>query len=199
VIKQTILNRLSGEVMFTAEIDCSADALPSVKLGLAVKAAVKERADLSWANLSGANLSGANLSWANLSGANLSGANLSGADLSWANLSGANLSGADLSRAYLSGANLSGAKVNGDPVARLLASVQRLIEPYAFHAFEMEAGGVKIAAGCRWFSCAEFRAHVASKYPDTPKAVETLRIIEFIEGRASDLGVALEPASAVAA
>jgi len=118
-----ILNRFTGAVQFTAEIDCKPDALPSVKLGLAVKVAFKERANLSGAYLSGAylsganlsraNLSGADLSRANLSGANLSRANLSGADLSRANLSGAYLSRADLSRANLSGANLSGANLSG--------------------------------------------------------------------------------------
>jgi hypothetical protein len=113
-----ILNRFTGAVQFTAEIDCKPDALPSVKLGLAVKVAIKERANLSGANLSGANLSGADLSGANLSGAYLSGAYLSGADLSGADLSRAylsraDLSGADLSRANLSRADLSGVDLSG--------------------------------------------------------------------------------------
>ena len=103
-----VRNRFSGEIQFTAQIECSAEALPSIKLGLAVKWAVKNRADLSGANLSRADLSGAYLSRADLSGANLSGADLSGANLSGANLSRADLSGADLSGANLSGANLSG-------------------------------------------------------------------------------------------
>nr|WP_313635240.1 pentapeptide repeat-containing protein [Brevundimonas diminuta] len=72
-----VRNRFSGEIQFTAQIACGEDARPSVKLGLAVRWAVKNRADLS-------------------------GAYLSGADLSGADLSGADLSGADLSRAYLS-------------------------------------------------------------------------------------------------
>jgi len=123
-----ILNRLTGEVQFTAEIECAPDASPSIKLGLAVKFAIKSRADLSGANLSradlseanlsGADLSGANLSRADLSEADLSGAYLSGADLSGANLSGANLSGANLSRADLSGANLSGADLSGADLSR---------------------------------------------------------------------------------
>ena len=108
MIKFDVFNRFSGEVQFTAEIEASDTALSSVKLGLAVRWAVKNRA-----NLSGANLSGANLSGANLSGANLSGANLYGADLSGANLSRANLSGANLSRANLYGADLCGADLSG--------------------------------------------------------------------------------------
>lgn len=50
-MKIDILNRFSGAVQFTCELDCPADALPSVKLGLAVKMAIKERANLSRANL----------------------------------------------------------------------------------------------------------------------------------------------------
>ena len=103
----------SSEIAFIAEIECADDASTSIKLGLAVKWAVKTRANLSGANLSGANLSGADLSGANLSGANLSGANLYGADLSGANLYGANLSRANLSRANLSGADLSRANLSG--------------------------------------------------------------------------------------
>lgn len=70
-MKFDILNRFTGKVQFTAEIECADDVLPSVKLGLAIKVAVKSGADLSRANLSGADLSGAYLSGANLSGANL--------------------------------------------------------------------------------------------------------------------------------
>ena len=64
LIKFDVLNHFTGSVQFTAEIDCAADALPSVKLGLAVKWAIKSGADLYGANLSGANLSGAFLSGA---------------------------------------------------------------------------------------------------------------------------------------
>ena len=65
-IKQEILNRFSGEVIFTAEIECAADELPSIKLGLAVKAAVKARAYLVGAYLADAYLERANLAGANL-------------------------------------------------------------------------------------------------------------------------------------
>ena len=185
----------------TVEIECAATTPEGVKLGLAVRAAIGQRANLSWANLSGANLSwadlsGANLSRADLSEANLSRADLSRADLSRANLSEANLSRADLSRAVLSGADLSGAdlsgaKIHGEPLARCFARIDR-DDGYTFLAMEIEAGGVKIAAGCRWFTIAEFRAHVASEYPDTDKAKETLWIIDSIERRAADLGIITE-------
>ena len=109
-MKFEIRNRFTGAVQVIAEIECDEDENFSLKMGLAVRWAVKNGANLSGANLSDAYLSDAYLSGANLSGANLSDANLRGADLSGANLSGANLSGANLSDAYLSDANLSGAK-----------------------------------------------------------------------------------------
>ena len=98
-MKFDILNRLSGEVIFTAEIDCSSDALRSARLGLAVRAAVASKADLR-----GADLYGADLYRADLTGADLTGANLYGADLRRANLEGADLRGADLCGADLTGA-----------------------------------------------------------------------------------------------
>jgi hypothetical protein len=90
-------------VQFTAEIECAEDASKYLKIGLAVKWAIKNDANLRYADLSGANLSGANLS----------GADLSGADLRYADLSGANLSGAptihDIHKAVYSAASQPGA------------------------------------------------------------------------------------------
>jgi len=113
LLKFAVTNRYSGAVQFTAKIDCAEDAATSIKMGLAVKWAIKSRANLSRANLSRANLSGANLSGANLSGADLSGANLSGADLRSADLRGAVVKDADLRSADLSGANLFAAALRG--------------------------------------------------------------------------------------
>lgn len=89
-------------------------------------------------------LRGANLSGANLRGAYLRGADLRGADLRWANLRGANLRGADLSGADLSGANL------------IDAGQDR--RGYRFVAVSHD-DGIRIAAGCRWFTLAEARKH----------------------------------------
>ena len=107
---------------------------------------------------------------------------------------GANLSGANLAGAYLTRANLTGAIIRGDKIARLVAVAQRLTpgDQYTFYGFELETGGVKIHAGCRWFTIPEFRAHVADQYPDTDKAEETLAIIDFIERRAVSVG-AIKP------
>jgi hypothetical protein len=119
-MKFVVRNRFSGDVQFTAEIECSGDTTLSVRLGLAVKWAIRAGANLAHAYLAGANLAGANLAdanladaylaHANLAGANLAGANLAGANLADAYLAGANLAGANLAGDYLAGANLAGAK-----------------------------------------------------------------------------------------
>jgi hypothetical protein len=147
VIKFNVTNHFTGKLAFTAEIDCAEDASHFLKIGLAVKWALKTGANLSGAdlrgaylsdaylrgaNLSGADLSGAYLRGANLSGADLSGAYLSDADLSSANLRGAylrgaNLSGADLRGAYLSGADLSGANLSGAKTAELAIARTRIL------------------------------------------------------------------------
>jgi uncharacterized protein YjbI with pentapeptide repeats len=91
-----IKHRFTDAVLFSAELSAEYDsATHSVKLGAAVKLAVK----------AGAYLAGANLARANLADANLAGAYLAGANLADANLAGANLTGA-----YLAGANLARAK-----------------------------------------------------------------------------------------
>ena len=63
-MKFVVNNRWSGAPQFEAEIECEENASTSIKLGLAVKLAVKSGADLSGAYLSGAYLSGADLSGA---------------------------------------------------------------------------------------------------------------------------------------
>ncbi len=112
-MKYDILNRFAGKVQFTAEIEATGDTPRRFKLGMSVKWAVENGADLSGADLSRADLSRAYLYGANLSGADLSRAGLNGADLNGAYLNGAYLSGANLYGAYLYGANLSGADLYG--------------------------------------------------------------------------------------
>ena len=51
-----ILNRFTDKVQVTVEIEFDGNILPSVKLGLAVKAAIAKGADLYGANLYGADL-----------------------------------------------------------------------------------------------------------------------------------------------
>ena len=75
-MKFEIKKRSSVDVAFTADIQCGENTSDSVRLGLAVKFAIKSGADLSRADLSGADLRGAYLSEADLSGADLRGADL---------------------------------------------------------------------------------------------------------------------------
>ena len=78
-IRYDVLNRVSNKVQFTAHIDCDCKDDKSIKIGLAVRWAIKSGADLSGANLIGADLSGADLNGADLNGANLYKENLNGA------------------------------------------------------------------------------------------------------------------------
>ena len=72
-----IKHKLSGKILFSIETET---------MKMAVEAAIKSNADLSYGNLS----------YANLSSADLSSADLNCADLSYANLSSADLRSADL-------------------------------------------------------------------------------------------------------
>ena len=155
-------------------------------------------ADLRGAILTGADLFGADLRRANLTGAvlrrtDLGGADLRGADLRRANLTGANLSGAYLRRADLFGADLTGARIHAEGggthiISRIAARATRS-DGYEFFCFATAGGGEVIRAGCRTLTIAEYRQHVAAAYPDTPKADETLAILDYIEARARALGV----------
>ena len=108
-----IKSRWFGAVIFTADIEADESASASIKLGLAVKVAVKASANLRGADLRGADLRGADLRGADLRAAYLRGANLRGANLCGAGLRGADLDGANLRGADLDGADLSGADLNG--------------------------------------------------------------------------------------
>ena len=79
-MKYDIKNRFTGELQFTADIDCADQAPESKKLGLAVLWGLVNGANLAGAYLAGADLAGAYLARANLARANLAGANLAGAD-----------------------------------------------------------------------------------------------------------------------
>ena len=167
MINFNILNRWTGNVQFTAEINCPEDAPYRVKLGLAVRWGVKN------------------------------GAVLRGADLSGAVLRGAVLRDADLSGADLSGADLSGAVLRGDKLVKWIAEARRG-DGYSFIALLTERNGVKIKAGCRWFTEAEFRAHVAANYLGTDKATETLAILDYLAVRARQVSPAVQTPSIAA-
>ena len=156
----TIAKRPGWGASVTVNIECDPLASMGVKLGLAVLVG-------------------------HATGADLTGASLTGADLAGANLTGAYLTGADLT-----GADLTGAKIRDETVTRIVGQAVRLTpgDQYTFTAFEMEAGGVKVLAGCRWFGLDEYRLHVAAEYADTDKAADTLEILDYLERRAVRIG-----------
>ena len=175
--KFDVLNRYTGQVQFTAEIDCAADAPPIIKLGLAVKWALKAGANLARANLANVNLAEAylanvnlagayladvNLAHANLGRANLANVNLVGANLANANLAHANLAGANLARADLANANLAGADLVGAKIRDRLTLTRR---PMFIGPIGLENGtliawptndGLRLKRGCFFGTVDEF-------------------------------------------
>ena len=179
-----ILNRYSGQVQVSVEIECAENASHSIKLGLAVKAAIKMGASLSGADLSGVNLSGADLSGEDLCEANLSGAYLSGA-----NFSGANFSGANLYRANLSGANFSGAKAtNGEELIRNnpIITLGPLGSRNDYLLVQRCISGVYVKAGCFFGDLASFKEAVTKTHGDNKHAKNYLAACALIEEWSND-------------
>lgn len=109
MIQFNVLNRYSSNVQFTAKIACRENVSRALKLGLAIRWAIRNNTNLRGADLGGADLGGTYLEEADLEGADLRGADLGEADLTGADLGGADLVGAYLRGAYLRGAYLRGA------------------------------------------------------------------------------------------
>jgi hypothetical protein len=124
-MRQQLLNRLTGGVLFDADIDADAGTSGAVRLGLAVKVAFKARASLR-----GADLRGADLSVADLRGTDMRGTDLRGADLRVTDLSGASLRGAYLDGADLLGAVWGDGAKRGDGVPITRAPIMVAADPY---------------------------------------------------------------------
>ena len=156
-----ILNRFnSTSACWEGEIEDTGSTAKN--LGEAVKAALKQGADLRGADLRGADLQGAYLQGAYLPGAYLPGAYLHGAylqgadlrdadlqgadlrdaDLRDADLRGADLRGADLQGAYLRGADLQGAYLQGAKDADLAIAMTRILPEGSLIGWKKLQGGV---------------------------------------------------------
>ena len=188
-MKFPIKHRFTGAVLFEAELSAEYEAKSDgVRLGAAVKLALKADANLAGANLAGANLAGADLTHANLAGANLAGANLAGADLTranltGANLTGANLAGADLAGAYLTGANLAGANLAIDAGT-----------PNGWRAVGwLQDGWLAISVGCRNKRLAEAREYWGPSHATPAERREVLLALDYIEAVARLRGWRIEP------
>jgi hypothetical protein len=172
-----VLNRFTGRVQFTAEIECAEDASNSVKLGLAVRWGFKHGADLGGAYLRDAYLGDANLGRAYLRGADLGGADLGDANLRDANLGGANLGDANLRGANLRGANLRGADL-GDGRVYIDGGCDR--RGYYFFALG-NSDDLIIRAGCRsWSSFDAAIAHYGASYSSDGDVGECLSRLSLI-------------------
>jgi hypothetical protein len=143
-------------------------------------------ARLDGARLDGARLHGASLDRARLGRARLDGASLDGASLDGASLVGASLVGASLVGASLVGASLDGASLHGASLWRATGIIclpvgdERGYRPVAVWQGDLW----KIAAGCRWFTIEEARAHYrtnASASGSRPLAAMYLRAIDWLE------------------
>jgi hypothetical protein len=113
----SITNRWTGGVQFTANIDCAEDAPRSIKLGLAVKWAYKNKINLRGSDLSGSDLRDSDLRGSNLRDSDLSGSDLRDSDLSGSDLSGSDLRGSDLRGSDLRGSNLRGSDLRGSDLS----------------------------------------------------------------------------------
>ena len=180
-MKFDVLNRWSGGIQFTAEIECDANALPSIKMGMAVRWAVKEAANMCDANLCDADLRGANLRGADLSDANLGGANLRGAYLRGANLRGADLYGADLRGANLGGANLGEKKLVCDRPFFTIGPIGSRND--YLQAFITDAG-VMIRAGCFFDTRDQFELAIAETHGMNNHGTEYLAALALIDAHA---------------
>ena len=85
-MKFDVLNRYTGEVQFTAEIECDENERESIKLGLAIQWGYKNKKDLRCANMARAYMAGANMADAYMAGANMADANMAGAYMARASL-----------------------------------------------------------------------------------------------------------------
>jgi hypothetical protein len=190
-----IKHRHTGDVLFSADLPAEHDGAGiDVQIGVAVKLAVKARANLTGADLTGANLSRANLTDADLARADLTGANLTGADLTGAYLARADLTGANLARAYLAGAYLTRANLTGAYLAgayltgAYLAGAKAVIDggtPDGWRCVGWVRDGVlRVHVGCRDKTIPEGREYWSGK----PDRREVLAALDYIEAVAAARG-----------
>jgi len=181
-MKFEIKKRFTSEVLLAGEFPAEYEkAGEGVKLGAAVKLAVKARVDLAHADLGGVNLA-----HASLASAKLMGANLVAADLSHADLSHADLSQADLTRANLVGANLTRAYLAGTDLAHACFAGANLSHAYLAHAYvgDTDLGG----------ACLE-GADLADAITIAEKDVPVIPMIDAVILKAIEAGGALEMSS----
>ena len=169
-----IRNRFSDELIFESDVG---GETASIRLGAAIKLALKAAAHLQWADLRGANLQ-----WADLQGADLQGADLRGANLQWADLHGADLQWADLQGADLRGADLlDDLKLVGN---RPLLQVGPIGSRVDYLTAFLTENGVYLRTGCFFGTVAEFRASLAKTHVGNIHALEYSSALDLISRHA---------------
>jgi len=149
------------------------------------KRAVLTDADLTGADLTGAVLTDADLTGAvlrhavlrhaDLTGAVLTRAVLTGADLTGAVLTDADLTGAVLRHAVLRHAVLTGAVLTGAVLTGAVGIIDAGQDPRGYRFVGVRhTDGWRVAAGCRWFTIAEARAHWGIKNRDALARVSVI-------------------------
>lgn len=109
-MKYDVLNRFTGAVQFTSDIDCYEISSKRWKLRLAALWALENKVDLIGADLRYADLRYANFGYANFRDANFRNANFRGANFRNANFRGADFRGAKFVDAKFADADFRGAK-----------------------------------------------------------------------------------------
>ncbi len=168
MIKFDVKNRWTGDVQFTAEIDCDKSEATSIKLGLAVMWAIKTGAYMKDANMEGANMAYAYMAYANMEGANMEGAYMRGANMEGAYMRGANMRGANMRGAYMRGANMEGAYI---------IHCGSRSDGYRFYAHIRE-GKIWILAGCRYFNITDAAKHWRNTRNGTPLGDESQQLLK---------------------
>lgn len=139
--------------------------------------------DMSGTNLYGANMTGANMRNANMRESNMAAANMTGAIMTGANMRNANMTAANMTAVNLFGANMTGANMHNVCMREVhvcgipILAVLMLREDYTF--FVCADGFIR--AGCRTFTPAEYRLHVATYPEGDARRGPTLTMIAIAE------------------
>jgi Pentapeptide repeats (8 copies) len=187
MINHSILNRYSGNPLFTAPIDCSADAPPGTKDRLAVIWALQQGKPLIEAKLPEADLARLDLGHANLQQADLTFADLTDASLWFANVSVASLIGANMTRTNLTGANLTGTHLSGANLTQTSLRHTNLIvganrsDGFRFMLVRNEDKSLTLHAGCRRFDLPTARRFWKMTRGGSELGTETFAIIDNLE------------------
>jgi len=177
MIKFDVKNRYTGDVQFTAEIECDDNADMSIKLGLAIQWGYKNKKPLEGANMEGANMAGANMADANMAGANMEGANMARANMAVANMEGANMAGANMAGANMAGANMAGANMAVANMAHIPVSFGCVgnEKRTGFAVFSDKEKQIMVRLGCSYKNEDDTASAIIKKYGENSAYEKIMR------------------------